>query len=48
MAQKSLISAFGKDLNDKMQVVYPAILSRKLKVRHNSSQVRLLFVANKF
>jgi glycosyltransferase involved in cell wall biosynthesis len=48
MAQKSLISAFGNDLNDRMQVVYPAISSRKLKVRHDVSQVRLSFIANKF
>ncbi|MDI6806461.1 MAG: glycosyltransferase family 4 protein [Candidatus Aenigmarchaeota archaeon] len=48
MAYKSLTSAFGKDIEDRMKVIYPAIDAKKFRVKHNTSKVKLLFVANKF
>ncbi|MEM7821757.1 MAG: glycosyltransferase family 4 protein [Candidatus Aenigmatarchaeota archaeon] len=48
IAYKSLISAFGKDLENKIEVVYPAIETKKFKVKHEVEKIRILFVANKF
>ncbi|MEM5855113.1 MAG: glycosyltransferase family 4 protein [Candidatus Aenigmatarchaeota archaeon] len=46
-AKKSFISVFGRKLNDKLSVVYPAIYPLKFKRRKNE-KVRLLFIGKNF
>lgn len=48
MAYKSLVSAFGNDIESKIETIYPAVESKRLKIKKDSSKVRLLFIANKF
>ncbi|MEM2955018.1 MAG: hypothetical protein QW625_03670, partial [Candidatus Nanoarchaeia archaeon] len=48
MAKKSLTYHFGKQLDKKICVLYPAIEKRKYKARQDVKTVRILFIANKF
>lgn len=48
MAGKSITSAFGEDVRNKMEIVYPAIDVKKFKVKYTSEKCKLLFIANKF
>jgi len=48
MSYKSLVSAFGEDIEKKLEILYPAIEPYKLCKRRKSSNIRLLFIANKF
>jgi glycosyltransferase involved in cell wall biosynthesis len=47
MSKNSLLSAFGKDLEEKIEVVYPAIQKRKFSNK-KKERVTIAFVANKF
>lgn len=48
-AKKSLLYHFGKELGQKIEVVYPAIPIQKFRVKQKKeNSVKILFVANKF
>jgi len=48
MSYKSLVSAFGEDIKEKLEVMYPAIKPYRISKKRKSSKIRLLFIANKF
>jgi len=48
IASKSLLFHFGKELKEKIEVVYPAIEARYHNPNRNSEKIKILFIANKF